>query len=67
MGAGYWVAQGLRPRADAQAAAHDLSKALAKSSRFATGLATADRLVKTLPLGRKLMKEEPEEITSEDL
>lgn len=67
VGAGYWVARGEGPRPDPEEAARELSLALSSSSRFATGLATADRLVKTIPLGRKLMGNPPEPITADDL
>lgn len=67
LGAGYWVAAGFSPRGDAHAAARELSKGLTESSRFATGLATADRLVKTLPLGRRLMSDPPGQIEPGDL
>lgn len=39
----------------------DAAKALQLGNRFATGLATADRFVKTIPLGRKLMAHPPED------
>lgn len=67
MGAGYCMAQGEKPRLDPEEAARQLSRALSKSSRFATGLATADRLVKTIPLGRKLMRQPSEPILPGDL
>lgn len=67
MGAGYWISRGETPRSDALAAARELTRALSAHSRFATGLATADRLVKTLPAGRKLMSDDNSTLTWRDL
>jgi hypothetical protein len=67
LGAGYWIAHGSSPRTSAQDAAREFSALLSGAHRFATGLATADRLVKTIPLGRKLMRNPPEPISLNDL
>lgn len=60
IGAGYRMGRNLPLRLDVREASQELSAAW--SSRFATGLATADRLVKILPVGRKLMADPPEKI-----
>jgi hypothetical protein len=67
MGIGYHVAHGNPWRKDITDAAQMLWDLPEMSTRFATGLATQDRFVKTLPLGRKLMADPPAEISSEDL
>lgn len=55
LGLGYHVASGSPYRTDFEAAAQQLWEQPSFSERFATGLATADRFVKTIPLGRSLM------------
>jgi len=67
LGVGYHVANGHPVRSDVSAAAMTLWELPEMNTRFATGLATQDRLVKTLPLGRKLMVDPPEEISPSDL
>ena len=62
IGAGYLVARGEPVRRDVDIASQELSTALDHVPRFATGLATADRLVKVLPLGRDLMSDPPRKI-----
>jgi hypothetical protein len=60
MGLGNHVARGDGWRADIETAAKTLWELPATKNRFATGLATQDRFVVTLPLGRKLMADPPE-------
>jgi hypothetical protein len=67
LGAGYHVAQGNPWRHDVKEAAKALWGLSEMTTRFATGLATQDRLVKTLPIGRKLMADPPERVSSADL
>lgn len=67
MGTGYHVAQDGAWRTDFEEAARTLWGLPEMSTRFATGLATQDRFVKTLPLGRKLMADPPQDISAEDL
>ena len=57
LGLGFHIANGSAHRKDYQEAARSLWSAPTLADRFATGLATADRFVKTIPLGRKLMAE----------
>lgn len=66
IGAGSLIAEGRAVRNDPQNAARELSALLDASPRFATGLATADRLVKTLPVGRRLMADPPETVSPAD-
>lgn len=66
IGAGALIAEGKELRPDPQNAARELSGVLERVPRFATGLATADRLVKTLPLGRRLMANPPATISADD-
>lgn len=56
LGLGYHLARGTPHRTDYL----DAAKALQLGNRFATGLATADRFVKTIPLGRSLLSHPPE-------
>lgn len=67
MGLGYHIAFGSSWRADVRSAAQELWALPEMSTRFATGLATQDRFVQTLPLGRKLMADPPEAISPDDL
>lgn len=67
LGAGFHFAHGQPVRADLVAAAEMLWSIPEMGTRFATGLATQDRLVKTLPIGRKLMADPPENVTREDV
>lgn len=67
LGIGFHVAHGTPFRSDIEAAARELWSLDAMSTRFTTGLATQDRLAKTIPLGRRLMASPPERITSQDL
>jgi hypothetical protein len=67
LGAAYHFSHGHPVRADLEEAALTLWKIPEMSRRFATGLATQDRLVKTLPIGRKLMSDPPEEIRLADV
>ncbi|MBB4662129.1 DUF262 domain-containing protein [Conexibacter arvalis] len=67
LGAAFHLANGRMPRADIETAARTLWLIPEMNTRFATGLATQDRLVKTLPLGRRLMASPPEEVTAQDL
>lgn len=66
LGVGYHVARGTPHRIDYVQAAHELWSLPRMTARFATGLATQDRLVKTVPLGRKLMANPPEKISDAD-
>lgn len=59
LGLGHYVAMGLPYRVDFEAAARELWALPLLQGRFATGLATQDRLVRTIPLGRALMSAEP--------
>lgn len=61
IGAGYRIARNQPVRFDVSEASQELSAAW--SARFATGLATADRLVKILPIGRELMADPPSKIS----
>ena len=54
LGLGFHVASGTPHRTDMLAAARQLWELPEFTERFATGLATADRFVKTIPLGRRL-------------
>lgn len=67
MGTGFHAAQGKQWRTDFEKAAQTLWALPEMSTRFATGLATQDRFVKTLPLGRKLMADPPVDISTADL
>lgn len=67
LGIGYHVAEGTAYRRDILDAAEQLWTLPFLTTRFATGLATQDRFVKTIPLGRKLMANPPLEIRPEDL
>lgn len=67
IGAAYHFSHGHPVRADLEEAALTLWKIPEMSRRFATGLATQDRLVKTLPIGRKLMSDPPEKIRLADV
>lgn len=67
LGAGYQIAHRNPVRRDVVDAARTLWAIPEMNTRFATGLATQDRLVKTLPIGRKLMADPPEEISQADL
>jgi hypothetical protein len=67
LGAGYHIAGKQPVRADVTAAARTLWEIPDMNTRFATGLATQDRLVRTLPIGRKLMADPPEQISPADL
>jgi hypothetical protein len=64
IGAGYRFARNEPVRDDVLAAATAVWSIPQMNTRFATGLATQDRLVKTLPIGRTLMA--PEGITTAD-
>lgn len=55
LGIGFHIAHGNPFRADIVEAAKSLWQLSIMTARFATGLATQDRLVKTIPLGRNLM------------
>lgn len=67
LGAGYHFASNQPVRPDIADAARALWEVPEMNTRFATGLATQDRLVKTLPIGRKLMADPPQEISRADL
>jgi Protein of unknown function DUF262 len=67
LGAGYHIAGKQPVRADVTDAARTLWEIPDMNTRFATGLATQDRLVRTLPIGRKLMADPPEQISPADL
>jgi hypothetical protein len=67
LGSGYHFATHTPVRDDVIAAAQTLWEIPEMNTRFATGLATQDRLVKTLPIGRKLMADPPEPISGDDL
>jgi hypothetical protein len=67
LGIGHHIAHGKEPRRDLERAARELWHLPEINTRFATGLATQDRLAKTLPLGRKLMASPPETISDADL
>lgn len=67
IGAGYHISRDATCRTDFASAAQELWGIPEMSTRFATGLATQDRLVKTLPLGRKLMSDPPSAVSSADL
>jgi hypothetical protein len=67
LGAGYHFAHNGPVRTDIADAAQTLWRIPEMNTRFATGLATQDRLVKTLPIGRKLMADPPQPISREDL
>lgn len=59
LGVGHYIAKGLPHRTDYETAARELWALPLLQGRFATGLATQDRLVRTIPLGRALMSGEP--------
>jgi Protein of unknown function DUF262 len=67
LGLGYHVANRTRHRNDYRAITQSLWEGPVLANRFATGMATADRFVKTIPLGRKIMASPPEDIILEDL
>jgi hypothetical protein len=67
LGVGFHVANGTPHRTDYERAAKELWQLSNMNARFATGLATQDRFVKTIPLGRKLMANPPEEVSESDL
>ncbi len=67
LGAGYHFSRGDAVRSDIDIAVRALWTIPEMTTRFATGLATQDRLVKTLPIGRKLMSDPPEPILRSDL
>jgi Protein of unknown function DUF262 len=54
LGTGYHVARSTAHRTDYEEVARELWKLPEMETRFATGLATQDRLVRTIPLGREL-------------
>jgi hypothetical protein len=62
LGLGYHIAAGTPHRANYIEAAKGLWEGNQLANRFATGLATQDRLVKTIPLGRKLMADPAEDV-----
>lgn len=61
LGIGYHVASGTPYRSDYLNAARHLWEIPDFGKRYATGLATADRFLKTIPLGRRLMADPAEE------
>jgi hypothetical protein len=67
LGVGYHLARTELVREDLLQAAKLLWEIPEMTTRFATGLATQDRLVKTLPIGRKLMKDPPEPVVRADV
>jgi len=67
LGLGWHISRGTVHRIDFASAARELWNNPQLEDRFATGLATADRFVKTIPLGRKLMAFPSLAITAEDL
>lgn len=67
LGLGYHIANGTPHRTDYAEAARSLWELPILASRFSTGLATADRFVKTIALGRRLMADPVEELAPEDL
>lgn len=67
LGAGYHFSRGRSVRTDIDAAVQALWTIPEMTTRFATGLATQDRLVKTIPIGRKLMGDPPERIARADV
>ena len=60
LGVGYHVANESPYRSDVLDAARSLWERPEMANRFATGLATQDRFVRTIPLGRDLMADPPE-------
>ncbi len=64
LGLGYHLAAGAPHRNDYIGAAQELRSLPELRNRFATGLATQDRLVKTVPLGRNLMGQPPRDLES---
>ena len=67
LGAGYHFSRDEGVRIDIKTAVQTLWTIPQMTTRFATGLATQDRLVKTLPIGRKPMRDPPEAITLSDV
>lgn len=59
LGVGYHVANESPYRSDVLDAARSLWERPEMANRFATGLATQDRFVRTIPLGRDLMADPP--------
>lgn len=55
LGTGFHMSLGNKVRPDVLEAAQEMWEHQAMNTRFATGLATQDRLLRTLPLGRRLM------------
>jgi hypothetical protein len=67
LGAGYHFAKDQAVREDVASAVQTLWSIPEMNTRFATGLATQDRLVKTLPIGRKVLADPPQAISAADL